>query len=1020
MKRTEETPVGGLEEARESLNTAGMTRSEAAGLRFRLRVLGAEHEAGIVFVCAECGMGKTWLAHDVLAFLEKRGCHTRYESLRGIDSDRACRKIVVLAREVRAMGDDAGAQKAVVIDDCPPIEECDLGKVKRALQRMASANTFVLVCMRPEAEFLAEEMSSCQCLLSPDLADLYHADLNEQGHENMLSTRDIAALIFDGQDPSSSAHAQKKARCKAVASLAKGLLRETLPREEQRLRFAMMLLGAGTFDELQSLIPKLDTEALEWLSRDTPFFGIDRAQGVFSCVGVTDPIVFEECGEYIRDVCASMSDTVAQAARVLAERDDFERLADIWDLCDELGAAEVGCTWGVELVCEGKVSLVKKSLQLHSDLGLARSPEQRLAAQAVAWTGDVGTGLEELSDDDGGEEESFDLAKKRRLVELLRICRNTDRCVPSGKVAIKRDDGETARALVRHIKARRFLLAGRAAEAYALLVNDPLRLTPDTLVAAWLCDDFDMAQALIGEVPREEEQHASERARDTMRRCGIERLMRYQAMIGPAMSVLIGRGKELDGAEEAVALASRVGDDAIQAALLLTLAVLDNRQKAYPRAHVRAVQAAELLTGTNGRHLLLVARLIDALAAMGLGDNGGLVALARRTTPSTVRDLAAFMACQEAEEAEGIELSALSRTKCTQDVTWMLNMLCNDFEGASATFRELIPKPWLAMSRRAVRKAQALINHARREAEEETSASEVILGQGGSGAPSEPSGEPQKPIHISVLGEFSVTVNGELIPGTSFARRKARSLVTFLAMRRGHLMRRYELVECVWPESNFDAGRQKIYEAASTVRKVIARNNGGAKLDLFVASRSDGVVGLDTSIVSCDVDQFERLAHAALAEDNDGRAVDCAIRATSLYRGDLCETPYDATGAAELRRNELRNLFVDVSVAGATAAMREDLLPLAVRMAWSAHEASDMREDVVLVLVEALKMSGRTLDARNIYLAYARRLLEQTGEPPSASLRAAIAKIFPSSRSGRAQKGLGPKRRRTLARSGVR
>ena len=98
--------------------------------------------------------------------------------------------------------------------------------------------------------------------------------------------------------------------------------------------------------------------------------------------------------------------------------------------------------------------------------------------------------------------------------------------------------------------------------------------------------------------------------------------------------------------------------------------------------------------------------------------------------------------------------------------------------------------------------------------------------------------------------------------------------------------------------------------------------------------------------------------------------------------------------------------------------MRDDLLPLAVRMAWAAHEASSMREDVVLVLVEALKMSGRVMDARNVYLSYARTLLEQTGEPPSASLRATIAKIIPSMGSGKARKGGGPKKKRTLAYTG--
>ena len=1009
---------GRLEGAGQSLNTAGLTRSEIVGRRFRLRVLAGEPEARVVFVCAECGMGKTWLAQDALAYLKKQGYCTRYESFEGIESERACRKLMALAREVKTMTSEPGGSKAVVVDDLPPIEECDLARVKRALGRMVSANTFVLVCTRPEGEALAEEMASSQRLLSADLIEMYHVELETHGFESVTSTRDIACLVFDGTTQSSSVHSKRKAWCKAVGSLANGLLRETLPLEDQQLRLAMMLMGTGGFDELQPVVARLDAEMLDWLSRDTPFFGIDRVQGTFECAGLSELWVFEECVGQLKDACGRMPETVENAAYALAARGDYARLAEICDFCSDRVVAEICCMWGVELVCDGRIALVERALQLHRDLGLPRTPEQALADQALAWVGDTSVVPSCQAALGTAGEDTFDLAKKRRIVELLRMCRNLDRCAPSGKVAIRGDDDETARALVRHIKARRFILAGRATEAYALLVNDPLRLMPHTLVSAWLCDDFEIAQALIGETPREEELRAHEQARSTMAQTGIERLVRYQSMIGPLMTVLVGRGKEFEGAEEVVARASRVGDDGIQAILLLALAVLDNRKKAFARAHVRAVQAADLLTGTNGRHLLLIARLVDALAAMGLGDNSGLASLARRTTPSVVRDLAAFMACQETEVADSIELSVLSRTNGSQDVVWLLNVLCNDFEGASAAFREVIPKPWLAMSRRAVKKVQAMVNHGTREDDEEAAAREVMLAETSVQAAHKPLGEPERPVCINVLGEFSMRVNGELIPSTSFSQRKARSFLTFLAMRRGHIMRRFELVECVWPEADFDVGRQKIYEAASTVRRVITRKNDGKRIDPFVGSKSDGVVGLDTSIVACDVDQFERLSHAALAEDDDGRVVDLAIQATALYRGDLCETPFDATGAAEQRRSELRNLFVDVSVAGALAAMRDDLLPLAVRMAWAAHEASSMREDVVLVLVEALKMSGRVMDARNVYLSYARTLLEQTGEPPSASLRATIAKIIPSMGSGKARKGGGPKKKRTLAYTG--
>ena len=94
------------------------------------------------------------------------------------------------------MTSEPGGSKAVVVDDLPPIEECDLARVKRALGRMVSANTFVLVCTRPEGEALAEEMASSQRLLSADLIEMYHVELETHGFESVTSTRDIACLVY--------------------------------------------------------------------------------------------------------------------------------------------------------------------------------------------------------------------------------------------------------------------------------------------------------------------------------------------------------------------------------------------------------------------------------------------------------------------------------------------------------------------------------------------------------------------------------------------------------------------------------------------------------------------------------------------------------------------------------------------------------------------------------------------------------------------------------------------------------
>jgi DNA-binding SARP family transcriptional activator len=256
-------------------------------------------------------------------------------------------------------------------------------------------------------------------------------------------------------------------------------------------------------------------------------------------------------------------------------------------------------------------------------------------------------------------------------------------------------------------------------------------------------------------------------------------------------------------------------------------------------------------------------------------------------------------------------------------------------------------------------------------------------------------------IDVKVLGGFELRVNGGADVGMNLARRRSRSLLIFLALSKRHSLKRFELIECIWPDCDFESGRQRVYEATSFIRTKVARAARAKGLNPFVVSKGQGTIAFNPDLVTCDIDRFEETARNALAADDDARVVDLARKAMDIYRGDLCETPHDSLQLAEARRTELRDLYVDVAVAGAVSAMREDLYSLAVRMAWAGHMKSGLREDAVLVLMEALKGSGRIADARDVYHSYARRLLDETGEPPSSSLRTAAGRMLHTGRPRR-------------------
>lgn len=948
---------------------------EYAEGRFRTWALSDSDYARVLFLCAEVGMGKTWLSQSLLDHLGKQGTYVRYESLASIKSERAARHISKIAREVRGAELKTNDNKALVIDDVPPLDECDLTKVSRAIDRLVKCNTLVIVCLLPEAAMLQEEFPRAPTLFSSDLIELVDSYDSEE-HEPTVNR-----VLVQGSCAS--------------------LVRTSLLLEEQRLRLAMMLLGQGTFDELATIVEKLDYDTLGLMKRDAPMFSVDRAEETFVFPALLETEELAEHLEELRLTCMRLPETTALAARVLAGRESFERAALVCGVCTDADLAVIATTWGVEMVCAGYLPTVSKALELSEELSLSPSLSQHLSRLAIHYLCDPASKLDEGPIPGDRANTTHRERRQVELVTLLRACRDLDRGRFSGRIPLEVQDGSHyAHSLVLHLRARHLIASGEPTEAYSLLVNSPERLRPQSLVEALLCDDFEMAQMLTGEMPRREERLANVQARKTMARSGVSRLISYERLLQPLLMVLVGRVNTFDGSEMGITLAERMGDDLVRAVFLITSAVLDNRRGAYARAHVRSLQATEALGGARDRYLMLVARLICALSSFALGDNTALESIVQYGSASCVRDLAAFMLCKKEDDASTVELSVLLRSACTRDVVWLLNMLCNDFGESSLLYARLIPAAWSALSRRSVRFAQAAEYKEKREVHTKPERSIARSGTPSSGKA--PAAAPRRnggKVHIQLLGNLRITCGGVTVSPERLRKRKGHALLVQLAAHRHHSLTRYELVESIWPELDYAMGLQRLYEATSAVR--VTLKDAGCKKDPFRVARGEGVVALDRTAVRCDVDEFERAVHATFSTDGDETIIERACDAMNLYHGDLCDMPFDSTGLVETRRQELKDLYVDTAVAGASAALRIGQLPLAVHMANAAYEANGLREDAASVLIEALKASGRIVDAREVYRAFAAALLEATGEPPSPSLRASVSSLFPQRRSSR-------------------
>ena len=109
-------------------------------------------------------------------------------------------------------------------------------------------------------------------------------------------------------------------------------------------------------------------------------------------------------------------------------------------------------------------------------------------------------------------------------------------------------------------------------------------------------------------------------------------------------------------------------------------------------------------------------------------------------------------------------------------------------------------------------------------------------------------------VHVSLLGGFSVTVNGEPVPDR-WRLRKAKTLVKLLALAPGHRLHREVVVDRLWPDTEPQVAANNLHQIVHTIRRMM----GPESITL-----SDDVVRLcPAGGLSVDVDVFEQAAAIA-------------------------------------------------------------------------------------------------------------------------------------------------------------
>jgi predicted ATPase/DNA-binding SARP family transcriptional activator len=239
---------------------------------------------------------------------------------------------------------------------------------------------------------------------------------------------------------------------------------------------------------------------------------------------------------------------------------------------------------------------------------------------------------------------------------------------------------------------------------------------------------------------------------------------------------------------------------------------------------------------------------------------------------------------------------------------------------------------------------------------------------------------------IELLGWLRAVGEGRVV--SRFRSQQTGALLAYLAFYRHRSHPRDALVELLWPECDWDAGRNRFRVALSSLRHQLEPPGVPAGA-VLIADRSS--LQLNPAITSTDVSQFEAALQAA---DRCGSSMERVQRlgeAVTLYRGELLPGYFEPWILPE--RQRLSEVFLNAVAELIAHHQTSGDLPGALQWARRAVSADPLREESHRDLIRLLAASGQPDAALRQYEELTAILTRELGEEPSAETRTLAAGI---------------------------
>ena len=251
-------------------------------------------------------------------------------------------------------------------------------------------------------------------------------------------------------------------------------------------------------------------------------------------------------------------------------------------------------------------------------------------------------------------------------------------------------------------------------------------------------------------------------------------------------------------------------------------------------------------------------------------------------------------------------------------------------------------------------------------------------------------------LRLELLGDLQIRAgNGTL---ATISAKKAQALIAYLAVKPAQRVSREKIAALLWSSTGPDQARQSLRQTLSMLRKELTTILG----DPRALIDENDLLGVDETLVACDVAEFESLAASG--------SESALARAAELYRGDfldgfyLNEERFDQWVIAE--RDRLHRMTLRVHAQLVELQSRRGAIDDAVGAAQKSLRIDPLQEPMHRTLMRLYLQSGDVANALQQYETCARLLKRELRIEPDAETKALQREILqlrsraPSSAAG--------------------